>query len=229
MSLHHPRHDFTKAITVTRTSLALAAVLAASFTLLACSDNSSDAGAAGSAGSSGSSGSAGSAGSSGAAGSSGTSGASGSSGASGAAGSAGSGGNGAAGAGGSAGTGGTAGDAGSAGAAGSAGSAGAAGTPSGACTNAADTTVLSDPNTDINKTVGDCAQSGLGQEPQTLDCLKAAGLTDACTQCFDDTVHCVMDNCLSQCIAGSSSPACTDCRVTHCDPPFNACSGLMPQ
>ncbi len=99
----------------------------------------------------------------------------------------------------------------------------------GACTNAADTALLADPNADIETKVNDCAQQNLGQEPATLDCIKATGLSAGCAQCFDDTVQCVVMNCLTECLADSNSPACIECRAMKCDPAFETCSGLMVQ
>jgi hypothetical protein len=95
----------------------------------------------------------------------------------------------------------------------------------GACTNAADTMILM--SKDIGKITGDCASSKLGMEPGTKDCIKmGTGLSDPCVTCFDDTVGCVFKNCLGECIGGSGSQACTDCRAAKCDPAFVACSGL---
>lgn len=97
----------------------------------------------------------------------------------------------------------------------------------GACTNAADTTIVMSKN--LGKIVGDCASSKLGMEPATKDCIKmGTGLSDPCVTCFDDTVGCVFKNCLGECIGGSGSQACTDCRAAKCDPAFVACSGLAP-
>ena len=97
----------------------------------------------------------------------------------------------------------------------------------GACTNAADMTIVM--SKDLGKIVGDCAQSKLGMEPATKDCIKmGTGLSDPCVTCFDDTVGCVFKNCLGECIGGSGSQACTDCRAAKCDPAFVACSGLAP-
>ena len=104
-----------------------------------------------------------------------------------------------------------------------------AGGAMGACTNAEDTALLGDPAADIETKVNACAQDNLGQEPATLDCIKATGLSDGCAQCFDDTVQCVVMNCLTECIADSNSQGCIDCRAMKCDPAFETCSGLMVQ
>lgn len=108
------------------------------------------------------------------------------------------------------------------------GGGGAGGGAMGACTNDADTAILTDPAVDIQAVVGDCAQQNFGQEPATYDCIKMSGLTDACTQCFDDTVQCIFANCLMQCAADPNGQACTDCRAQFCDEPFAMCSGLTP-
>ncbi len=97
----------------------------------------------------------------------------------------------------------------------------------GACTNAGDMTIIM--SKAIGKIVGDCASGKLGMEPATKDCIKmGTGLSDPCVTCFDDTVGCVIKNCFSECIGGSGSQACNDCRVAKCDPAFVACSGLAP-
>jgi hypothetical protein len=105
---------------------------------------------------------------------------------------------------------------------------GAGGAGMGACTNDADTALISDPSKDIPGAVGDCAQMNFGMEPATLNCIKMTGLSDACAQCFDDTVQCIFMNCLNQCIAGADSQPCVDCRAQFCDPAFAECSGLTP-
>ena len=99
----------------------------------------------------------------------------------------------------------------------------------GACTNAADTTVLTNPSTDVPAEINACAQDNLGQEPATLNCIKALGLSDECAVCFDDTVKCVIEKCLNDCISDQNSQACKDCRAANCDPAFETCSGLDAQ
>jgi hypothetical protein len=96
-----------------------------------------------------------------------------------------------------------------------------------ACKNAADGAVISDPAKDVQGAVGKCGQDNLGQEPATLDCIKALGLSDACAGCFDGTVSCTIMNCLNECIADAGSQPCKDCRKTNCDPAFEVCSGLV--
>ncbi|MEZ4311732.1 MAG: hypothetical protein R3F14_27185 [Polyangiaceae bacterium] len=135
--------------------------------------------------------------------------------------------------GGSGGTGGTGGSAqGGGGTGGTGGSAqgggGTGGMTGGACLNPEDGAVLNDPNKDVPAAVGKCGQDNFGMEPATLDCIKMTGLSDGCAQCFDDTVHCIIEKCLSECIADAGSQACVDCRKMNCDPAFAECSGLMP-
>ncbi|MBK8259331.1 MAG: hypothetical protein IPK82_42590 [Polyangiaceae bacterium] len=105
---------------------------------------------------------------------------------------------------------------------------GTGGAGMGACTNDADLAIVQDPNKPIADAVNDCAQMNFGQEPGTLNCIKGLGLSDGCAQCFDDTVQCVVMNCLNQCLSDPNSQACTDCRAQFCDGPFAMCSGLMP-
>ena len=97
--------------------------------------------------------------------------------------------------------------------------------PMNACTNAADQAIAM--SKDLAAIVGKCGQDNLGQEPATYDCIKMmTGLSDDCVTCFDGTVQCVVMSCFSECIADPGSQACTDCRAMHCDPVFEACSGL---
>ncbi len=104
---------------------------------------------------------------------------------------------------------------------------GTGGAAMGACTNAADGAVLSDPATDAQAKVGACGKDNLGAEPATLDCIKAIGFSDGCAACFDGTVQCAIMNCLNDCFADANSQPCKDCRKTNCDPAFEACSGLV--
>lgn len=183
------------------------AIFAPAVLLAACGDGGTT-GSAGSAGKGGTAGTAGTGGSSGTAGKGGTGGTTG--------GSAGTGGT----TGGSAGTGGTM-------MTGSGGSmmSGSGGGAMGQCLGDQDQTVVM---TDMmfQDKVGACGQKNLGQEPATLDCIKMIGFTDGCSQCFDDTIHCVIMKCLNQCIADQNSQMCKDCRAMNCDPAFKMCSGL---
>jgi hypothetical protein len=88
-------------------------------------------------------------------------------------------------------------------------------------------------NHDVAGIAGNCAKNNLGNDAATKMCIKmntqfdgGPGLTDPCIQCFDDTINCAIQKCLSQCIADSSSAACVCCRIANCDDAFNACSGL---
>jgi hypothetical protein len=95
----------------------------------------------------------------------------------------------------------------------------------GACTDEDDRTVQMGATFDMD--VQACGQDNFAREPDTTDCLVAeVGLTSDCAGCYDDSIHCTIAHCLSQCAADSSSPACTSCRATNCEPAFHACAGL---
>lgn len=98
----------------------------------------------------------------------------------------------------------------------------------GACTNAADQAIVTDPTKMLQQKVTDCGKNNLGMEPATKNCIAMLGLTPECTTCFDDNVQCVAKNCFAKCIPDPSVQACTDCRAMFCDMPFTMCSGLPP-
>lgn len=94
-----------------------------------------------------------------------------------------------------------------------------------ACTNAADAAVLM--TKDAKTIAADCGKANLAAEPATFDCIKkGTGLSDDCTSCYDDSVVCASDNCLSKCLTDPMSQPCTDCRAMYCTPAFKTCSGL---
>lgn len=102
-----------------------------------------------------------------------------------------------------------------------------------ACTDTADKGIITngvtiDGGTEtVDDIVQGCATASSAQEPATKDCIKMqSGLSDACTTCYDDTVQCVLMNCLGQCAADPSSTACQMCRDQNCTPAFHTCSGL---
>ena len=96
---------------------------------------------------------------------------------------------------------------------------------SGACTNMADTTALM--SVEIGMIIQTCIGRTFGMQPATSECIgMMSGLSTGCTACFGDTVTCVTMNCLTQCLAGGSSPGCVSCRMMNCDPAFAVCSGL---
>jgi hypothetical protein len=96
---------------------------------------------------------------------------------------------------------------------------------SGACTNEADTTTLM--SIDIGAIVEGCVRTTFGAQPATSNCIgMMSGLSAGCTACFGETVTCVTMSCLTQCLAGGSSPGCVSCRMMNCDPAFAVCSGL---
>jgi hypothetical protein len=97
----------------------------------------------------------------------------------------------------------------------------------GACNNAEDLAIFNDPNTDLEAVVGGCARENLGMEPDTRDCIaERSNLSDACVDCFDQTVQCTFEHCITDCVAGASSPGCASCQAEHCNPAFIMCSGL---
>lgn len=99
--------------------------------------------------------------------------------------------------------------------------------PTGACTNTADLGIVQDPAKDVEGKTASCGQMNIGNEPATKMCIiMQTGLSDACAQCFAATVSCVVQKCLSACIADPNAQPCTDCRKMNCDPAFYACSGL---
>jgi type IV secretory pathway TrbL component len=103
------------------------------------------------------------------------------------------------------------------------------GSAGGACTNAADGTILNDPASMVESKVGDCGQQHIFDEPGRKTCIKdATGLSDGCTSCFSDTVTCAVQNCIGACGADPGGACCSICRATHCDAAFAACSGITP-
>lgn len=108
------------------------------------------------------------------------------------------------------------------------GGGGSGGGAAGACTNAADQTIIMDPAKMVKEAVTKCGKDNLGMEPATKDCIKMLGLTDPCTTCFDDNVQCVAKNCFLDCAADPAAQKCTDCRAKFCDMAFATCSGLPP-
>jgi hypothetical protein len=99
------------------------------------------------------------------------------------------------------------------------------GAQSGACMNSPDMLILKNQGM-VEQQVHACAQQHLGQEPATKDCIEqSTKLSDPCATCFDETVHCAIQSCASECLGGPSA-ACQACMDQHCMPAFDACSGL---
>ncbi|MCA9671053.1 MAG: hypothetical protein KC503_35895 [Myxococcales bacterium] len=99
------------------------------------------------------------------------------------------------------------------------------------CLNAADGAKLDTEakRDDVASKAGSCGLNCLGNPDNNCakDCVvKDTGLSDGCSQCYADTIACATKNCLTECVGGTSSPACVSCRMTNCDPAFLACSGL---
>jgi hypothetical protein len=75
--------------------------------------------------------------------------------------------------------------------------------------------------------IGTCVQQNLADEAKRTQCIiTQSGLSQACGECFGDAATCVIQKCLTQCMAGGTSPACVTCREQNCDPAFETCSGL---
>jgi hypothetical protein len=97
----------------------------------------------------------------------------------------------------------------------------------GACTNEADLAALQ--ANDVYAIVPDCAMGCLagGGEGCVADCVQEkTGISDACAQCFQETVDCTLANCLSECLADPNGAPCAACQDEKCGPAFDECSGL---
>jgi len=113
-------------------------------------------------------------------------------------------------------------------------SASSSGSAGGACTNASDLDIIQ--TQEVAGIAGNCAKNNLGNDAATKQCIKDAttvdggtGLSDGCIVCFDDTINCAINKCLTSCLADPNSDACTCCRIANCDSAFVACSGLPAQ
>jgi hypothetical protein len=94
-----------------------------------------------------------------------------------------------------------------------------------ACTNAADTAVLM--TKDAKDIAASCGQTNAAAEPATYNCIKmGTGLSDDCASCYDDSVACAAEHCLTLCLSDPASQPCIDCREMYCVPAFQSCSGL---
>lgn len=96
----------------------------------------------------------------------------------------------------------------------------------GACTNSADSAVLtSDEFVEAQRT---CGAMCLGDtEMCTTACLeKTSTLTPACAACNGAYITCAMSHCLADCTGGFMSPTCRPCAEEQCGTPYHACSGL---
>jgi len=112
---------------------------------------------------------------------------------------------------------------------GAAGDTGAAATDgaTGACSDSADQTLAAISTTPT--AIANCAQSNIGREPATLNCIEGLGFSVPCSTCFDADAQCTIANCLVDCSGAPTSMACTMCQAMHCNTAFTACSGLTPQ
>jgi hypothetical protein len=114
---------------------------------------------------------------------------------------------------------------------------------SGACTNAADLTLLdtADKQAGVKTKATTCAMGCLADaNPGTCSaaCVKKdTGLSDGCSACYATVIVCTITNCVNFCAAAPSSADCVNCQngkdpsTTHvdCVTPFYACTGLPKQ
>jgi hypothetical protein len=106
----------------------------------------------------------------------------------------------------------------------------------GACTSAADIAAVC--ANDINTVAASCGLSCFaqgGDEAAQLqcntECVTAATDPDPsvpCMGCYLQSVACVRENCVTQCVSDPTAPACIQCRLDEgCTGAFyNDCSGL---
>jgi hypothetical protein len=82
-----------------------------------------------------------------------------------------------------------------------------------------------------------CLTSGAADvEACTTTCVvteTGGAVSEPCASCFSGSVKCTIENCLADCLADSTAPACTTCRCgkkanqpINCIDVFSACSGL---
>lgn len=109
-------------------------------------------------------------------------------------------------------------------------------TPTGACTNAADMTIIQANNPSPTDIAGQCGINCLADpDPQAcaLDCvingkgnIPGTGLSAGCAGCYAATVKCAIDNCVAVCLDPGSAE-CATCRENAgCNDAFYTCSGL---
>jgi len=73
--------------------------------------------------------------------------------------------------------------------------------------------------------VSDCVINGSDKTDPPIEGLP---LSEECVACYAGSSLCGVENCLSECIADTTAPACGECLATHCLPAFYECSGLTP-
>ncbi len=96
-----------------------------------------------------------------------------------------------------------------------------------ACLNAADQAVASD-SAKVQETARTCGiQCFGGTDPECTDkCMEtSAGFSKPCAKCWGDSIDCVTQFCLVQCLNGGADPQCQTCTAQYCTPAFHACSG----
>ncbi len=97
----------------------------------------------------------------------------------------------------------------------------------GACTNAADKTILDSGK--VQDATTNCAMQSMGDATKAAACVqKATGLSDGCSTCFAGILSCTFKNCLTNCMGGQT-PACSQCMADKgCNATFTDCAGVSP-
>ncbi len=97
----------------------------------------------------------------------------------------------------------------------------------GACTNAADKTILDSGK--VQDATTTCAMQSMGDATKAAACVKTqTGLSDGCSTCFAGILSCTFKNCLSSCMGGKT-PACDQCMIDKgCNADFGVCAGVSP-
>jgi hypothetical protein len=96
-----------------------------------------------------------------------------------------------------------------------------------ACLDPADQAAGSDA-TKVSDAARTCGIQCYGLPDMTCSakCMETAiGFSAPCAKCWGDSIMCVSDHCLGQCLGGSQDPTCIACSSQYCTPAFHACSG----
>jgi len=99
----------------------------------------------------------------------------------------------------------------------------------GACTNPEDLAVIE--ATDVPAFTQEAAMSCFGGGGDMGACVLSAltegtDISEECGTCYVDTVLCIVDNCISVCMAEPEGDECTSCQEEFCNAAFAECSGL---
>lgn len=98
----------------------------------------------------------------------------------------------------------------------------------GACQSAADEAILQ--SGAVDAAMQECLPECM-DEPASCaaDCLvEKVGLSAECALCFGQDMVCVFEQCMTECMGGPMSAACTKCRKEKCGPSFAQCAGFQP-